>query len=194
MGLNELIASLIRSAQDEAERRRARAREEAERIVAEARARVAGRVATAVAEREACRRGELRRELARERRARRSALLERRDRQLASVLELTRARLPEVLRRPQYRTSLTRDLTEAATYLGDEGAVVRAPPVLREPIEEWLARRADWSLELDPTRTTGPVITSLDGRLTVDLSLETRLGARWERLSQQVARWLAESA
>ncbi|HXG44800.1 MAG TPA: hypothetical protein VNJ71_08615, partial [Gemmatimonadales bacterium] len=78
MGLNELVASLIRNAETEAGRRRAAARAEAERLVADARARVAGRVGAAVREREAALRRELRHELARDRQARRAARLERR--------------------------------------------------------------------------------------------------------------------
>jgi vacuolar-type H+-ATPase subunit E/Vma4 len=38
------------------------------------------------------------------------------------------------------------------------------------------------------------VIEDRSGRLTLDLSLETRLRARWDVLAQQVVRWLAAAA
>jgi vacuolar-type H+-ATPase subunit E/Vma4 len=191
VGLNELVASLIRNAETEAGRRRAAARAEAERLVADARARVAGRVGAAVREREAALRRELRHELARDRQARRAARLERRDRLLARVFALTLARLPEVLDRPRYRHGLARDLSEARAFLDGREAVVRAPATLQAPIAQWLAEHPGWAIVVDEALRTGPVIESRDGRLTLDLSLETRLRARWDRLAQHVARWLA---
>jgi vacuolar-type H+-ATPase subunit E/Vma4 len=191
VGLDELVASLIRNAEAEAGRRRAAARAEADRLLAEASAKVAGRVAAAVREREAALRRELSHELARERRVRRAATLERRDRLLARVFALTLARLPEVLDHPHYRNGLARDLAEAQAFLDGRDAVVRVPATLQAFIAQRLAARPGWTLAVDEAARTGPVIESRDGRLTLDLSLETRLRARWDRLAQQVARWLA---
>jgi V/A-type H+-transporting ATPase subunit E len=194
VGLDGLLTTMARTAEREAEGRRAAAREAAGRLVAEARARVAARLGSVVADREAILRREMERAVARERQARRGAELQRRQALLSQVRDTALARLPEVLGRPAYQAALARDLAEALSFLGERAAVAHTPPALQRTLKSLVAGRAELEVRPDPARTTGPVLITVDGALTIDLTLATRLEAQWDGLSQLVAGWLEQPA
>jgi V/A-type H+/Na+-transporting ATPase subunit E len=194
VGLEGLLDSLTQTARREAEERRAAARAEADRVLAEAGEQVKQRLATGVARREAVLRRDLERAVAAERQARRDAELKARAATLDQILALVRARLPEILAREDYRRGLPGELEQALYFLGQRPAVLHTPPALRSLMTSLLKGRAGLRVEADPACTTGPVLTSDDGSLTIDLSFETRLAARWGRLSQVIARELSPPA
>ncbi len=120
------------------------------------------------------------------RRRARDAELVARDHLLARVLDRARARLPAALARPEFRAGLPRLLEEALEALGDRPAILRAPPALLGVLEPLARARPRLELQADPAAGSGFVLTSADGSLRIDATLEHRLAQLAPRLRQDI--------
>jgi vacuolar-type H+-ATPase subunit E/Vma4 len=194
VGLDQLIATLTAAAETEAAARRQAARAEADRLREEADRRVAAGRATTLGERERVLQTENNRLIARERQAQRITLLERREAMLVRIRELASGRLPEVAGRPEYQAMAGRSLEQALEYFGDGPGLLRTALPLKPVMEGALAGRAGFTVSTADAPATGAILARPDGSLTVDLTLEAALAARWEELRQVLSRWLEEPA
>lgn len=120
------------------------------------------------------------------RRQGRDAELVARDHLLARVLDRARSRLPAALTRAEFQADLPRLLAEALEALGDRPAILTSPPALLPLLEPPIRSRPQLELRADPAAGSGFVLTSADGALRIDATLEHRLAQLAPRLRQDI--------
>jgi fused signal recognition particle receptor len=186
VALEELLAALERDAEAAVQAVRDAAAAEAARIAAESRTQAERRRAEFVAarERELRAAGEV--AAAEVGRRTRRAVLEARQGMLDRVFAAARERLAAVATQPAFTERLGDHLAEARAYLGDGPVTVRCPPELTARVRR-LARPADGiTVVADPAAGTGLRVTSGDGTVEVDNTLDARLARLRPRLALEV--------
>lgn len=191
MPLEHLLAALERDATAQAEH-----------LVAEARATAALLTSTAAQAIER-RRGETREVHEREqravvqaalstaRRAARREVLEARERLLDRVFAAARSALPQALAHRAYRAALPERLAAALACVEEGGeAALRVPAALAADVRAAVSGNGRVTVSVDHDAGSGFRLTTADGILEVDDTLETRLDTQRPRLARDVLRQL----
>lgn len=181
MALEHLVEVLRREAEAETSAILAEARAAADTIHRESQAELGGRRAAVLATAEADRRTAVELALATARRAARREVLEARQRLLDRVFNAARSRFAQQLRGADYLSALPAQVSEALECLGDRRGSFRFHPSLGSEIKALLKQRTDIQAIADPEVGSGFRLTSQDGAMEIDGTLEdrlTRLAAR----------------
>lgn len=192
MALEHLLAALEREAAERAQALIAGARAESDRIAAAAEERVTRRRRETLGPREAALRATAERTLAETRRAARRAQLEARGRLLDRVFAAARELGPPAVAGDAYRRALPAFLAQALACVGAAPAVIRCSPALARPIRALVAtlEREGLTVEPDARVGSGFVLTTGDGKISVDHTLEARLARAESRLALEALRAL----
>lgn len=183
MPLEQLLDALERDATAQAETLVADARAAAATIATERETRLARRREDVLGAREAELRGTVEAVLGEARRAGRRTVLEARDRLLDRVFTAARTLFPAAIAGDAYRASLPEHVAEALRAVGDEPAVIRCSEALVPAVQAASGRNKDLTVLGDPTAPPGVTVSTIDGAIDVDNTLEGRL----ERLRGRLA-------
>lgn len=191
MPLDQLLAALERDARGQADRLLAEARAEAQRVTDAAEREVVRRREATVGAREREQRAALEQALSKVRRAARRDVLEARDRLLERVFAAARTALPAAISTPAYGATLTRRLEAGLVcFDGAETVVLRCSPPLVDVLTAAAPAHAGIRVQGDAEVGSGFRLTTADGSIEVDDTLETRLAARRLRLAREALRRL----
>jgi vacuolar-type H+-ATPase subunit E/Vma4 len=179
-----------REASATADEIRRKALERAESITAEARSRLVDRRDDAVQARALALRQESNRILGEARRKSRARLLRLQHEVLQRIRREARSRLARVDAQEALRSRLPEDLDRARGYLADGALAVRASRGLAEHFSARVGRPLQ--VTADPAILAGFTVTSEDGAVMVDQTLEHRLDAMWPALGIELARALEQ--
>lgn len=190
MALRELLVTMEREAAAQADEIRRVALARAESITAEGKTRLGGRREDAVDARTIELRQESNRILGEARRKARAQVLQLQQEVLQRIRREVRGRLPGLNADETHRSRLSADLDRARQYLASGPLTVRVSPSLaahfagngHPPIR----------VTADPAILAGFTVTSADGAVTVDETLEHRLDALWPSLMIELARALEQ--
>lgn len=194
MALDHLLAALERDATASVERLLAEARAEAERLRAEATATADQRRDAEVARARRERRERMEEELGAVRRAARREVLGARERLAGRLDAAVRAALPAALGRPEYQAALPARVAAALACLPeDERVAVRAAAALVPSIRTaWPAER-ELALTPDEGIGNGFRVTSADGAIEVEETLEAAYAAQRGVLVREALASLGEA-
>lgn len=185
MGLEHLLEALERDADAQVEQVLAQARAEADRITTESTAGLELRRRETTSARDRARVQEVEHAVTLARREARRSILEARERLLERVFASARTELPAAAASPAYRASLPAALHGALAAVGGAQAVIRCPETLAPDLERARPCGAEAvPVNVDPATGSGFRVTSADGAVEVDDTLEGRL----ERLRFVLAR------
>lgn len=182
--IDALLATLEREADAEVTRVMDEARAQAADLTRAAEQRMAERRADTLGKRETEARAQHERALAATRLTARAQVLEARAALLDRVFRELRAVLPEVARSAAYRRNLAAQWQRLHAFVGDRPATVRAMPALTATFRRLIHTNGRIRIQSDARIAAGFCVTTADGALEVDGSLESRL----ERLRPQLAR------
>jgi vacuolar-type H+-ATPase subunit E/Vma4 len=172
--LPDLLEALRRSNEEESTLLLSEAREESESILAVARARAAERLGKILdVERARLRQASERRRVA-ARRAAAARLLLARTALLERVFVAARVAAPRVLGWPGYAASLEADVRRICELLGGDPGTLRCAPADAERVRGWTSGSA-LAVVPSPEIAAGLHCTADEGRLTVDLTVPSRL-------------------
>lgn len=183
MAIEQLLATLEREGNEDAERVLADARAEAARLRADAEEDLDRRRREAIEPEERRLRGEVAAALAVARRAARGAVLDARERLLERIFAAARTLLSDAAAGETYQRTLRRGVEEAVSYAGETPAVMRCSPALAPALTRLVRGRPNLTVEPDADAPPGFSITTADGSLSVDQTLTGRL----EQLAPQLA-------
>lgn len=186
MALDQLLATLTREAEAEAEAIVAAAHAEAGALRERNAAELTQRRQQHERELEAERRTAIESALVTARRAARREELQARERMLARVLDLAAQRFPEAIGNPDYRSALPGLLAKALECLAGRPGTIRCHPGLVEELSQLLQARSGVRLTADTACGTGFRLTSDDGALAIDATLEDRVERIDRRLRQEI--------
>lgn len=181
--IDTLLTTLEREADAEIARVTAEARSQAADLTHAAEQRIAERRAARLGKREAEARAQYERALSGARLTARARVLEARAALLDRVFRELRAGLPELARSAQYRRSLGAQWQRLHDFVGDRPATVRAMPALTATLRRLIHTNGRIRIQSDSHIAAGFCVTTADGALEVDGSLESRL----ERQRPQLA-------
>ena len=183
MGLEHLLEALERDANAQIEQLLAQARAEADRLTAAGSEALQRRRDDAHSVGERSRYQEVAHAVTLARRGARRSVLEARARLLERVFVAARSALPDAAAGAAYRAALPAALAGALAAIGNEPAVIRCPQALAADVDR--LRPVDRvSVVVDPASGSGFRLTTVDGKVEVDDTLEARL----ERLRPILAR------
>ncbi len=183
MGLEHLLEALERDGNAQIEQLLAQARAEADRFTAAGTEGLERRRGEVRAQGERSRHQEVEHAVTLARRGARRSVLEARERLLERVFAAARAELPVAATGAAYRATLPAALAGALAAIGNEPAVIRCPKALAGDLER--LRPVDrTSIVIDAATGSGFRLTTADGAVEVDDTLEARL----ERLGPLLAR------
>ncbi len=175
MALDQLLAALEREAHASAEQITADARRQAEAITAAGQAGLAERRQSARQAAEQQARAALDQALAEAtREARREQLLAR-ERLLDRVFAAADALLPGAIAQPAYLATLASRVAEASRCVAGRPAALHGPPALEAPLRRIAAGIPDLAVSVDADAGAGFVLTSSDGAISVEDTLQHRL-------------------
>jgi vacuolar-type H+-ATPase subunit E/Vma4 len=177
MALAELLAALEREAEARLAGELATATAEAAAIAGTARARLEQRRVEELAHAMARHRAEAEQQWSHASRAAERSVLASREALLERVLTRVRQRLSDPQPLGEADAALTAMVMDAMAYAGSEPVEIRAAPGLCERITRAVGTRPGLTVRPDPTVGAGSIVTTQDGRLTVDASLAGRLTA-----------------
>jgi len=100
-----------------------------------------------------------------------------RQRLIERVFGRARAGFADAIRSDAYAAALPHQLEEAFGYLGDRSATVRCPQALETAVRSLIGARRAVTVKADDETAPGIVVQTDDGSLTIDVTLEGRLGA-----------------
>lgn len=186
MPLEHLLNALERDATAQTESLLAAARAEVTTISRDADARLARLRNDFLGSREAELKGAAATALGEARRASRATALAARLRLLERVLAAARARLPAALASPAYRAALPQHVAQGLRAIGDEPAVIRCPELLAPAVQAAVATRPDVTVRADAASAAGVTITTTDGAIEADNTLDGRLERLRSRLALEV--------
>lgn len=186
MALDQLLATLTREAEAEADAIVAAAHAEAGALRERNAAELTQRRQQQERALEAERRTAIESALVTARRAARREELLARERMLARVLGLAAERFPEAVQNPDYRSSLPVLLAQALECLAGRPGGIRCHPGLVDELGRLLKERPGVQLTADATCGTGFRLTSDDGALAIDATLEDRVQRLDRRLRQEI--------
>lgn len=178
-----LLATLERAADAEINRVMDEARAQAADLTRAAEQRMAERRAATLGKRETEARAQHERALAAARLTARAQVLEARAALLDRVFRELRAVLPAVARSAAYRRNLAAQWQRLRAFVGDRPATVRSMPALATTLRRLIHTNGRVRIQSDARIAAGFCVTTTDGELDVDGSLESRL----ERLRPQLA-------
>lgn len=181
--IDALLATLEREAETEISRVLDDARARAAELVAAARQRSTAVREQTLEQRTATARAEHERALATKRAAARAQVLAARGALLDRLFDRLRAELPAVARSAAYRAGLPRQLEHLKTFAGDRSVTVRCSPALVATMRNVVKRNGRLPIRPDVHITAGFRLSTADGTLEIDATLENRL----ERLRPQLA-------
>ena len=181
--IDALLATLEREAETEISRVRDDARARAAELIAAAEQRIALRREQTLAQRTAAARAEHERALAATRAAARAQVLAARAALLDRLFARLRADLPAVAATAAYRAGLARQLEQLRSFAGDRPITVRCNPALAATLRHVIRTNGRWPIRPDSHIAAGFRLTTADGTLEIDATLEDRL----ERLRPQLA-------
>ena len=183
MGLEHLLEALERDANAQIEQLLAQARAEADRLTAAGSEALQRRRDDAHSVGERSRYQEVAHAVTLARRGARRSVLEARARLLERVFVAARSALPDAAAGAAYRAALPAALAGALAAIGNEPAVIRCTQALAADVDR--LRPVDRvSVVVDPASGSGFRLTTVDGKVEVDDTLEARL----ERLRPILAR------
>jgi len=181
--MDALLASLEREADAEIERLRSDARARAAALTAQAGERVTRRRQATLGRREEEGCAALERALAGARHAARERVLAARDALLERLFGELRAALPAITGTAAYRAALPAAFTRTLAFAGDQAVIVHCAPALAALLRPLVKSHGGLTIHPDPELTAGFRITTTDGVLEVDGTLEGRA----ERLRPRLA-------
>jgi len=181
--IDALLATLERDADAEIARVMAEARSQAADLTRAVEQRMTERRAAALGRRETEARAQHERALSTARLAARAQVLEARATLLNQVFRELRAGLPEVARSAAYRRNLAAQWARLSAFAGDEPVTVRCTPALTATLRHLITSNGHVRIKSDASIAAGFSVTTADGALEVDGSLESRL----ERLRPQLS-------
>lgn len=191
MPLDQLLAALERDATAQAERLLAEARATADRVTAAAAESIERRRGETLGAHEREQRAVVQATLSAARRAARRDVLQARERLLDRVFAAARSALPQALAHPTYRAALPERLAAALACVEAGGeAEVRVPAALAADVRTAVSGASRVTVRVDHDADSGFRLTTADGILEVDDTLETRLNAQRPRLVRDVLRQL----
>lgn len=195
MEIQSLDALITRRGADEADALRTAAKDEAARILAAAMQRVEERRNTQRVSRATTLDAASAAERAAARHAARVAVSEARARCLDRIFAAAHARLPAVVSTPAGAARLEADLHEALDYLPPGAATVFTAPAAADVAHRTVAaQRPGTRVDIDRALETGTRVASDDGRMVIEVSLESRLDAMRRSLAIALARMLITGA
>ncbi|HYL56630.1 MAG TPA: V-type ATP synthase subunit E [Gemmatimonadales bacterium] len=192
MALDHLLAALERDATAQAEALRTEARATVAAVTREADERVAQRRRDALVSREAAVRQSTESALADARHASRRRMLDARQRLLDHVFAAAHVLFAEAVNGAAYRAVLPHHIAEALEAAGDEPALIRCPEALVPVVQPIVASQARVTVRGDPGVPPGLVVTTTDGAIEVDQTLDGRLERLRARLALAVMARLGE--
>ena len=181
--IDALLATLEREAKTEISRVLDDARARAAEIVAAAQQRSTALREQTLEQRTATARAEHDRALATTRATARAQVLAARGALLDRLFDRLRAELPAVARSAVYRAGLARELERLKAFAGDRSVTVRCNPALVATLRNVVKRNGRLPIRPDVHNTAGFRLSTADGTLEIDATLENRL----ERLRPQLA-------
>lgn len=190
MALDHLLAVLQTEAETEAEEILASARQRAEELRARVAAELAQRRARDQQLLEAQQASELALLLVSAHRTARRMELESRERMLARVLDQAQRRLGTLLERPDCHQSIAGQVRQSLDCLALRSATIRVHPRLVETVTGAVEGRSGVTVIADGATGTGFRLTSDDGTLVIDGTLEDRMARMKRHLDQVIlAHW-----
>jgi vacuolar-type H+-ATPase subunit E/Vma4 len=186
MALDQLLAVLSREAEAEADAIRGAAQADARSLLERCGAELTERRLQQARALEAERQNAIAFALVAARRAARRDELLARERLLNRVLRLAADRFPEAVRNPVFRATLPALVAQALECLADRPGTIRCHPGLMDEISRLLTDRPGVRLLADPACGTGFRLTSDDGPLVIDATLEDRVERLDRRLRQAI--------
>jgi vacuolar-type H+-ATPase subunit E/Vma4 len=181
--IDALLATLERDAQAEITRVMEDGRARAAAIIAASEQRVAARRALTLEQRTATARAEHERALAVTRAAARAQVLAARGALLDRLFARVRAELPAVDASAAYRASLAPQLEQLRAFAGERSVTVHCNPALAATLRKIIRTNGRLPIRPDSNIAAGFRLTTADGKLEVDATLDDRL----ERLRPQFA-------
>ena len=191
MALRELLATMERESSAQAEEIRQAAIRRAESMTAEGKTRLGGRREDAVQARALELRQESNRVLGEARRRVRAEVLTLQQEILQRIRREAVSRLPGLIPHEAIRSRLSAELTRARTYLAPGPLTVRVSSGLASHFSG--NGHPGLAVTSDPTILSGFTVSSADGAVMVDETLEHRLDAMWPSLAIELAGALEES-
>ncbi len=183
MALPELLAELERDAAARVAAVLADARQRAAELVEAGRRSSADRRASALGQREAALRNAMAERLSRARRDARLRGLRARDRFLAGVREAARERLAAAQTGEAHGAALAGRLDEALAFTGADAVEIQAAPPLVPAMRRLARERGGQVRVTEAGIESGFRVRTLDGRVTIDETLQTRLDRDWPALA-----------
>jgi V/A-type H+-transporting ATPase subunit E len=181
--IDALLATLERDTEAEVTRIMDEARARAADLTRAAEQRMAERRAATLGKRETEERAQHERALAGLRLTARARVLEARAALLDRLFAALRATLPELARSPAYRRDLPKELERLSVFAGDQAVTIRCTPALTTTLQRLIKTNGHIHIRSDARIAAGFRVTTADGTLEVDGSLESRL----ERLRPRLA-------
>ena len=183
IALDHLLAALERDGSAQAEALLTEARATAAAVTREADERVAQRRRDALATCEAAVRQSAESALAEARRDSRRRMLDARQRLLDQAFDAAHALFPDSVQGAPYRAAVARHVADALEATGDEPVVIRCPEALVPVVQAVVVSRTHVTVQGDAAVPPGIFVTTMDGVIEVDQTLDGRL----ERLRAQLA-------
>jgi vacuolar-type H+-ATPase subunit E/Vma4 len=181
--IDALLATLERETDAEVTRVLDEARAQAADLTRAAEQRMAERRAAMLGKRETEARAQHERALAGLRLSARARVLQARAALLDRVFEALRAALPELAQSTAYRRDLAQRVHRLSAFAGDQAVTVRCTPALSAALRRLVQTNGHIRIRSDASIAAGLLVTTADGALDVDGSLESRL----EQLRPQLA-------
>lgn len=181
--IDTLLATLEREAEAEIARVLDDARARAAELTRATDEKIAARRGQLLGPREIAARAEHERVLADARRAARASVLEARAALLDRLFVAIRAILPQLAGSAAYRGTLARQLQRLSAFAGDQRVTIRCMPALTATLRRLIKANGHIRIQPDEGISAGFCLTTADGALDVDASLESRL----ERLRPRLA-------
>jgi vacuolar-type H+-ATPase subunit E/Vma4 len=189
MSLADLISSLERDVDHRIDAMIADATTEAERITRDAAARSTIRTADELAAIDLSLRARAGEQVARERRLANHERIREHERVIDTIIGEAVACLPRLTTTPAYRESLAAQLATALSYTDPDGVRIRCSPSIAPLVERM---RPDDHVTSDATIGSGFIVIAGDGRVEVDVTLESRLAALRRHVAVDVLRQIRE--
>jgi vacuolar-type H+-ATPase subunit E/Vma4 len=181
--IDALLATLEREAEAEISRVMDDARARAAEIVVAAEQRIALRREQTLEQRTTEARAEHERALASRRADARTRVLAARAALLDRLFVRLRLELPAVAASAAYRAGLGRQLEHLSSFAGDRSITVHCNPALAATLRNVMPTNGRLPIRPDPHIAAGFRLTTADGTLEIDATLETRLEQLRPRLA-----------
>jgi vacuolar-type H+-ATPase subunit E/Vma4 len=181
--IDALLSTLEREAEVEIARVMEDARARAAELITAAEQRMAARRQLSLEQRTEEARAEHERALAGARATARAQVLAARAALLDRLFARLHSELPAVAASAPYRAALGRQLEDLSTFAGDRSITVRCNPALAAALRRVMKANGRWPIRPDSSIAGGFRLTTDDGTLEIDATLEDRLEQLRPRLA-----------